>query len=239
MITKRSYFLISLVVSIFVHAGLLYLLPSFKIEILFKPEKIVDVELIKTSKVNTEKSENNVKNTKGFSASDLVSNLLDENSDNPKISKPEVKLPEFDSKEKINLDRKDENIIMPAYTPESVNIDVSSELKNMMELSSADSEAEADESNRELFKIESSSVRVRKPIFVPSMPDYSLQNDTEVKIQFYVDFNGNPLKITFLTATDSYIEKLSTDFVSKLKFEPADSNEQLDKAVITLFFRVK
>jgi len=239
MIENRSYFLVFLIVSLFLHIGFLYLLPSFNIEIPFKPEKVIDVEFVKTPKVKTEKNENNVKHTKELSASDLVSNLLDENLDNLKAFKPEVKLPEFDSKEKINLDRKEENIISPAYIPENANIDVSSELENRTGLNNAYLEAEPNKSNSDFFKIESSSVRVRKPIFVPSMPDYSLQNDTEVKIQFYVDFKGNPLKITFLTATDSYIEKLSTDFVSKLKFEPAGSQEQLDKAVITLFFRVK
>jgi len=239
MIENRSYFLVFLIVSLFLHFSFLYFFPSFNIEILFKPEKVIDVEFVKISQVKTGKNENNIKNTKELSASDLVSNLLDENLDNLKTFKPEVKLPEFDSKEKINLDRKEENIVSPAYSPENVNIDVSSELDNRSGLNSADLEAEPNKISSDFFKIESSSVRVRKPIFVPSMPDYSLQNDTEVKIQFYVDFKGNPLKITFLTATDSNIEKLSADFVSKLKFEPAEFQGQLDKAVITLFFRVK
>ncbi|MCB4204470.1 hypothetical protein LF845_05795 [Deferribacterales bacterium Es71-Z0220] len=239
MIGSRGFFLIFLTVSLIFHMALLYVLPSFNIDISANIEKIIDVEFVKTPKVKTENIKNKETKPKEMSAYDLASKILNESFDNQKTLPPDVKLPEFDSKEKINLDRKEENIASPAYKPENTNIDVSSELENKTGVSSTEIAAETNESNSDFFKIESSSVRVRKPIFIPSMPDYSLENDTEVKIQFYVDFKGNPLKITFLTATDSYIEKLSTDFVSRLKFEPAGSQGQLDKAVITLFFKVK
>ncbi|MBC7197575.1 MAG: hypothetical protein H5U39_09995, partial [Deferribacterales bacterium] len=210
MIGSRGFFLIFLTVSLIFHMALLYVLPSFNIDISANIEKIIDVEFVKTPKVKTENIKNKETKPKEMSAYDLASKILNESFDNQKTLPPDVKLPEFDSKEKINLDRKEENIASPAYKPENNNIDVSSELENKTGVSSTEIAAETNESNSDFFKIESSSVRVRKPIFIPSMPDYSLENDTEVKIQFYVDFKGNPLKITFLTATDSYIEKLST-----------------------------
>jgi hypothetical protein len=239
MTNSRVFLTLFFVVSLVIHLGFIYILPPFNIE--FKNiEKTIDVDFIKTQKIIVKKANSLESNTKEISASELVSKILNDDAKKSKIESSRVELPEFDTTEKVQLDKREVSAGEMAYKPEESNIDVSSELKNFESIISDKYYSDkVSQTGNEFFQIESLSSRVRKPVYIPKMPEYSLQSDTEVKIQFFVDSRGYPVKITFLTATDSYIEKISTDFVSKLKFEPSEKEGQTDSAIITLFFKVR
>ena len=237
MTINRNFFILSLLVSSIIHLLLLNILPSLNIDFKENREKVIDVKFIKIAPKATQKITEKVTKEEKISAYDIASKLIKEK-DEIEVKKPAVALPEFLSEEKIKLETKKDSLSSNAYDPSATNIEVVSELKKESAGNISKTTDEISNEN-EFFLIESSANRVRKPTFVPKMPEYSLTTDTKVKIKFYVSSKGFPTEITFLTATDPYIEKISKDFVSKLRFESSTAEDRRDEAIITLFFRVK
>lgn len=233
MTVNRTVLALSLFVSLIIHFILLNLLPPLNINFKDTAEKIIDVKFIKITPKATQK----VIKEERVSAYDMASKLLEEKNQ-IEIKKPTVSLPEFSSNEKIELKSKSDFISSNGYDPSATKIEVTSQLKKES-VSKASTENIEVSNGNEFFLIESDASRVRKPTFIPKMPEYSLTTDTKVKIKFFVTSKGFPTEITLLTATDPYIEKISKDFVSKLRFESSTIEDRKDEAIITLFFRVK
>lgn len=78
----------------------------------------------------------------------------------------------------------------------------------------------------------------RRLVSIPEKPIFALSADTNVRVGFKVDREGNTHSILLLNRTDSKIERLAIDFVQKLKFN-AVLDTSPETAEIILYFRVR
>ena len=76
----------------------------------------------------------------------------------------------------------------------------------------------------------------RRITYAPEKPEFSLPNNTSIKIKITVDKNGNVQNIVLLTRNTAQVERLSLSYVEKLKFEASD---KIDEAQLTLTFKVR
>ena len=230
------YFFISLIF----HVVVLYLLPEINIFIKSEKENIIEVSIVKQvpKKVVAPSKKEEQFDKKGVFPSELLSQVLNEKEKKNLIT-PKVDLPTLETEERIDLNYAiNENNDKP-LDKSGIDIDEIIRESKIDEGRDIKQNSQVQAYEESFFQIEASSQRVRKPTFVPDVPDYSLSINTSVKIKFSIDSRGIPSNILFLTATDGYIERISSDFVLGLRFEPAGKFDEVDQATITLFYKVR
>ena len=78
----------------------------------------------------------------------------------------------------------------------------------------------------------------RKVVYLPPDPVFALANDTKVTVRFNIDKAGNTFNIIFITRSSIDVEKLASDYVSRMKFDAIIENRE-DFAQITMQFKVQ
>lgn len=222
------------------HLLILYFVPSVNILIKTEKEKIIEVSIVKPvpKKTVTPVKKSTEPAQKQISPSELLNQMFNDNGKKDSAI-PKVDLPTVEAEEKIDLNYAFQKNMDKPSDKTGINV------KDIINESQINEEKNVTQNKREqtyessFFEIESSSWRVRKPTVLPKIPDYSLSTSTSVKIRFSVDSRGIPSNIVFLTATDSYIERISSDFVLGLRFEPSGKFDEIDEATITLFYKVR
>lgn len=222
------------------HLVILYLIPSVNILIKNEKEKIIEVSIVKTvPKKIVKPAKNNAKSVdKKISPSELLSKLVVDKGKNDGIV-PKVELPVVEAQENIELNYTSQKSIDKPSDKTDINVNEVIKQSQIQENKNAEQNEQEQTYENSFFQIESGSWRTRKPTVLPKIPEYSLSVSTKVKIRFSVDSRGMPSNIVFLTATDSYIERISSDFVLGLRFEPSGKFDEIDDATITLFYKVR
>ena len=78
----------------------------------------------------------------------------------------------------------------------------------------------------------------RKVDYIPPDPVFALEKDTKVTVRFNIDKAGNTFNIIFITRSSIDVEKLASDYVSRMKFDAIIENRE-DFAQITMQFKVQ
>lgn len=76
----------------------------------------------------------------------------------------------------------------------------------------------------------------RRLTYAPPKPEFSLPNDTVIKVKFKVDRNGNVYDIILMTRSLPQVERIAADYIKNIKFA---ANGNTDEAQITLTFKVR
>lgn len=240
MLKQNQKIYIFLFFSFIFHLMILYFIPSVSILIKTEKEKIIEVSIVKPvpQKIVTPVKKSTEPAQKQISPSELLSQMFNDSGDKKSII-PKVDLPKVETEEKIDLNYELKKSMDKPSDKTGINVE---EVINESQINEDKNLAQNKQDKiyeSSFFQIESGSWRVRKPTVLPKIPDYSLIASTSVKIRFSVDSRGIPFNVVFLTATDSYIERISSDFVLGLRFEPSGKFDEIDDATITLFYKVR
>lgn len=145
------------------------------------------------------------------------------------------------------------NIDVPLESAENQkNIDISKELSSLSEaqkeMQAADNNitsdvqketAKAEEAVKgNIYNFDIAPTGNRKVIYLPPDPVFALANDTKVTVRFSIDKAGNTYNIIFITRSSTDVEKLASDYVSRMKFDAIIENRE-DFAQITMQFKVQ
>ena len=145
------------------------------------------------------------------------------------------------------------NIDVPLETAENQkNIDISKELSSLSEaqkeMQAADNNitsdvqketAKAEEAVKgNIYNFDIAPTGNRKVVYLPPDPVFALANDTKVTVRFSIDKAGNTYNIIFITRSSTDVEKLASDYVSRMKFDAIIENRE-DFAQITMQFKVQ
>lgn len=145
------------------------------------------------------------------------------------------------------------NIDVPVERAEGQkNIDISKELsslseaqKNMQAASDSISHdvqketAKAEDAVKgNIYKFDIAPTGNRKVVYLPPDPVFALANDTKVTVRFNIDKAGNTYNITFISRSSYDVEKLASDYISRMKFDAIIENRD-DFAQITIQFKVQ
>lgn len=76
----------------------------------------------------------------------------------------------------------------------------------------------------------------RRLTYAPPKPQFSLPNDTVIKVKFKVDKDGNVYDVILMTRSLPQVERIATDYIKNIKFA---ANGNTDEAQITLTFKVR
>jgi outer membrane biosynthesis protein TonB len=238
-----------IVLSLGIHIIILYLIPSINL-IPKDKEQIYEVKLIKKKpKKIVKKHKITKKNNKQINKKTAKKQVKKKKIQKKKINyaglkKPNVELPNITNKEKINVPKgkvEVENLSPDQFT-KSANVDVKKELKKESSKISNQKLTKANKnfsSNKDSFlQINSLSNERRGLVNYPPKPKFALENDTKVRIKFKINRFGIPMNIRFVTRSVSKIEKISLDYVNKLRFSAVEY-EKPDEVEITLYFKVR
>lgn len=162
------------------------------------------------------------------------------------IKRPNVILPEMNLDEKIAVKS-------PDFTSETSNV-----VKNMREggvnLNAVEAELDrfADEyvsksgtgvaneisMGSDFFEFRNISNKSRRIVFIPETREkFKLEKNTDLILSFYINRDGTPYNISFITRSLSEIEGIALNFVKAIRFE-AVSYINIDRAEIVLHFKV-
>lgn len=145
------------------------------------------------------------------------------------------------------------NIDVPLESAENQkNIDISKELSSLSEaqkeMQAADnnitSEVQKETAMAEeavkgnIYNFDIAPTGNRKVVYLPPDPVFALANDTKVTVRFSIDKAGNTYNIIFITRSSTDVEKLASDYVSRMKFDAIIENRE-DFAQITMQFKVQ
>ena len=145
------------------------------------------------------------------------------------------------------------NIDVPVESEENQkNIDISKELSSLSEaqkeMQAADNNitsdvqketAKAEEAVKgNIYNFDIAPTGNRKVVYLPPDPVFALANDTKVTVRFSIDKAGNTYNIIFITRSSTDVEKLASDYVSRMKFDAIIENRE-DFAQITMQFKVQ
>lgn len=145
------------------------------------------------------------------------------------------------------------NIDVPLESAENQkNIDISKELSSLSEaqkgMQAADNNitsdvqketAKAEEAVKgNIYNFDIAPTGNRKVVYLPPDPVFALANDTKVTVRFSIDKAGNTYNIIFITRSSTDVEKLASDYVSRMKFDAIIENRE-DFAQITMQFKVQ
>lgn len=145
------------------------------------------------------------------------------------------------------------NIDVPVESAENQkNIDISKELSSLSEaqkeMQAADNNiisevqketAKAEEAVKgNIYNFDIAPTGNRKVVYLPPDPVFALANDTKVTVRFSIDKAGNTYNIIFITRSSTDVEKLASDYVSRMKFDAIIENRE-DFAQITMQFKVQ
>lgn len=145
------------------------------------------------------------------------------------------------------------NIDVPVESAENQkNIDISKELSSLSEaqkeMQAADnnitSEVQKETAKTEeavkgnIYNFDIAPTGNRKVVYLPPDPVFALANDTKVTVRFSIDKAGNTYNIIFITRSSTDVEKLASDYVSRMKFDAIIENRE-DFAQITMQFKVQ
>ena len=166
----------------------------------------------------------------------------------PSIAIPDIKIPKISGTDlakiampKLDIDTAVTSGNSPADTTLRSELESEADKYHRSEKKAAGSESSGktlgSEDANDFFRIKNLGGN-RKLTYIPDKPVFSLSSNTNVRVSFKVDREGNTYSILLLNRTDSNIERLAIDFVRKLKFN-AVLNADSESAEITLYFRVR
>lgn len=131
------------------------------------------------------------------------------------------------------------------------NIDISKELTSLSNAQKQQAEsgsisqdvqketAKAEEAVKgNIYKFDIAPTGNRKVVYLPPDPVFALANDTKVTVRFNIDKAGNTYNITFISRSSNDVEKLASDYISRMKFD-AVIEDRDDFAQITMHFKVQ
>lgn len=145
------------------------------------------------------------------------------------------------------------NIDVPVESAENQkNIDISKELSSLSEaqkeMQAADNNITSDVQKEtamaeeavkgNIYNFDIAPTGNRKVVYLPPDPVFALANDTKVTVRFSIDKAGNTYNIIFITRSSTDVEKLASDYVSRMKFDAIIENRE-DFAQITMQFKVQ
>jgi outer membrane biosynthesis protein TonB len=240
---------ILIIFSLLLHIGILSVLPVINFNRVDE-EKVYEVKLIKpkpqkpaaSKKVRAVKKTNKKVNKQPKIKKEVPKKKIDYAS----FKKPNIVLPSINNEEKINVpdsivDNQNNNLNGENLSPSAnVNNELSKASKSFNNNKNLNKKGVKGSiySNSDFFEIKNLSDNQRRLLNKPKPPKYSLENDSKIVLKFYIDKYGKPTKITYVTRSDSKVEKLAMDYVNKLRFGAVDY-DTLDAVQITLYFKVK
>ena len=249
--TEKQRLPILIILSLAIHFLLLYYLPVINLNPKDK-EQIYEVKLIKPKpKKVIVKKKTTTKIRKQHHAKKVVPKKVKKKTIQKKninyagLKKPDIVLPQIINKEKIDVPKGKVEVedLSPDKFVRQANVNVNSEIQkennNLKKTNQIYKSNKNTADNKESFlQINSLTNERRGLINYPPKPKFSLENNTKVKIKFKINRFGIPMNIRFVTRSVSQIEKISLDYVNKLRFSAVEY-EKPDEVEITLYFKVK